>query len=276
MKGAIQMNELIKINTDNSDRPTVMGRDLHMALNIQTPYKQWFDRMCEYGFTENIDFCTNLCESTGGRPSVDHQLTVDMAKQICMIQRSPEGRKYREYFLEIERQWNNPEAIMARALKIADRKLLDVTAQMQQLTAKNEQLTEENEELYIKTIQQEHQIDQLQPLANYTSIILANPGLVTITQIAKDYGMSGQMMNQKLKELKVQYKQNGQWLLYAPYQGKGYTHSKTQEIIRTDGRRDVVMSTMWTQEGRLFIYNILKKNGIVPTIEQHYSPKPLF
>lgn len=270
------MNELIKINTDNSDRPTVMGRDLHMVLNIQTPYKQWFDRMCEYGFTENIDFCTNLCESTGGRPSVDHQLTIDMAKQICMIQRSPKGRKYREYFLEIERQWNNPEAIIARALKIADRKLLDVTAQMQQLTVKNEQLTEENEELHIKTIQQEHQIDRLQPLANYTAIILANPGLVTITQIAKDYGMSGQMMNQKLKELKVQYKQNGQWLLYAPYQGKGYTHSKTQEIIRTDGRRDVVMSTMWTQEGRLFIYNILKKNGIVPMIEQHYSPKPLF
>lgn len=271
------MNELIKINTDNSDRPTVSGRELHKLLEINTRYNDWFPRMCEFGFTENIDFYSIVSKSPdGGRPSMDHQLTIDMAKQICMIQRSPEGRKYREYFLEIERQWNNPEAIMARALKIADRKLLDVTAQMQQLTVKNEQLTEENEELYIKTIQQEHQIDQLQPLANYTSIILANPGLVTITQIAKDYGMSGQMMNQKLKELKVQYKQNGQWLLYAPYQGKGYTHSKTQEIIRTGGRRDVVMSTMWTQEGRLFIYNLLKKNGIVPMIEQHYSPKPLF
>lgn len=79
------MNEIIKINYgENSDRPTVSGRDLHEALMIETPYKKWFDRMTEYGFTEGTDFWTFLSESTGGRPSTDHQLTIEMAKEICM------------------------------------------------------------------------------------------------------------------------------------------------------------------------------------------------
>lgn len=118
------MNELITVNYDeNNDRPTVMGRDLHKALEIKTAYKDWFPRMCEYGFIEGEDFCSFLSESTGGRPSTDHQLTIEMAKEICMIQRSEIGKKCRQYFIEIEKQWNDPEAIMARALKIANNKI---------------------------------------------------------------------------------------------------------------------------------------------------------
>lgn len=80
------MNELIKVNTDNSDRPTVMGRDLHEALEISTRYNDWFKRMCEYGFSEGVDFYSVLSKTQeNGRPSTDHQLTIDMAKQICMI-----------------------------------------------------------------------------------------------------------------------------------------------------------------------------------------------
>ena len=125
------MNDLISINYDGSDRPTVMGRDLHEALEIQTPYKKWFDRMCEYGFAENTDFVTmdkNVRRADGTempQKQFNHQLTIDMAKEICMIQRSDIGRKCRQYFIDVERQWNNPEAIMSRALKIADRKLLE-------------------------------------------------------------------------------------------------------------------------------------------------------
>lgn len=79
------MDELVKINYENQ-RPTVLGRDLHEALEVKTAYKDWFPRMCEYGFEEGSDFSSFLSESTGGRPSIDHQLTIDMAKELCMIQ----------------------------------------------------------------------------------------------------------------------------------------------------------------------------------------------
>lgn len=99
------MDELIRINYD-SERPTVNGRDLHDALQVKTAYKDWFPRMCEYGFFEGTDFCSFLSESSGGRPAVNHQLTIDMAKQLCMIQRTEIGRKFRQYFIQVEEAWN--------------------------------------------------------------------------------------------------------------------------------------------------------------------------
>lgn len=80
--------------------------------------------MVEYGFTDGVDFCSILSESTGGRPATDHQITIDMAKELCMIQRNERGKQARQYFLQLERDWNSPEKVMARALKIADRKIL--------------------------------------------------------------------------------------------------------------------------------------------------------
>ena len=100
------MNELVKINYEN-ERPTVSGRDLHEALEVKTAYKDWFPRMCEYGFEEGKDFSSFLSKSTGGRPSTDHQLTLDMAKEICMIQRTPIGKKCREYFIEVEKKYQD-------------------------------------------------------------------------------------------------------------------------------------------------------------------------
>ena len=116
------MNELIKI-TYNNDRPAVSARDLHDFLEVKTAYKDWFPRMCEYGFTEGEDFCSFLSESTGGRPAQDAVLTIDMAKELCMIQRNEKGKKARQYFLQIEKEWNSPEKVMARALQIAGDKL---------------------------------------------------------------------------------------------------------------------------------------------------------
>lgn len=103
------MNELIKINYDNADRPTVSGRELYEALKVETPYKKWFDRMTEYGFSENSDFWTILSESTGGRPATDHQLTIPMAKELCMLQRTDKGKQMRQYFIAVEEQWNSPD-----------------------------------------------------------------------------------------------------------------------------------------------------------------------
>jgi len=108
------MNDLIKVNYENSTRPTVMGRDLHEVLEIKTAYKDWFPRMCEYGFIEGEDFCSILSESTGGRPSTDHQLTIDMAKEICMIQRTDIGRKVRKYFINVENEYKEIKLINLR------------------------------------------------------------------------------------------------------------------------------------------------------------------
>ena len=112
------------------------------------------------------------------------------------------------------------------------------------------------------------QIGELKPKADYTDKILQSKGVVPITAIAKDYGMSGQEMNRLLHSMKVIYKIGGQWLLYSKYHAKGYTHSETVSFYHADGRPDVKMNTKWTQKGRLFLYEMLKKKGILPVIEQ--------
>lgn len=121
--------------------------------------------------------------------------------------------------------------------------------------------------LEVENAQQKQIIGELKPRVDYTDKILNCKGLVTITQIAKDYGMSGMKMNSLLHNLGVQYKQSGQWLLYSKHHEKGYTHSKTINIVHNDGTSDSRMETKWTQKGRLFIYELLKKQNILPLIE---------
>lgn len=128
---------------------------------------------------------------------------------------------------------------------------------------------EEKEKLQLENSQQLQIIGELKPKADYMDKILQNKGLVTITAIAKDYGMSGQAMNDKLHELGIQYKQSGQWFLYEKYHDKGYTHSETIDLKHKDGNQFVKMNTKWTQKGRLFLYELLKKNNLLPVIEQN-------
>ncbi len=141
------MNDLIAINYD-SDKPTVSGRELHEALEIKEKYTDWFKRMTEYGFTEDEDFCSNLSESSfseksekpnkGGRPSTDHQLTIPMAKEICMLQRNEKGKEFRQYFIKVEEAWNSPEMIMKRALDYANESVKKLQIQVSALTVDNE------------------------------------------------------------------------------------------------------------------------------------------
>lgn len=112
------------------------------------------------------------------------------------------------------------------------------------------------------------QVSESRPKADYYDKIMQSKSLVTITQIAKDYGWSAKQMNDKLHSLGVQYKIGGQWVLYSKYQDKGYTFSTTVDITKRDGSSDVKMNTKWTQKGRVFIYNLLKVEDILPTIEQ--------
>lgn len=247
------MNELIKINYD-TEQPTVSARELHEKLNIETPFKKWIDRMCEYGFEDGKDFWTKMSESRGGRPSTEYDLTIDMAKQICMIQRTPEGRECRQYFIDLEKAWNTPEQIMARALKMADRSI--------------ESLKERCKFLGGQVEEQQKVIEELQPKATYYDLILQCPDLVSTTEIAKDYGMSAKKFNTLLHDLKIQFKQSGVWFLYQKYAGFGYTKSKTHNYSDEDGIQHSRQHIYWTQKGRLFLYDLLKEEGIVPMIEQ--------
>lgn len=125
------MNEIIKINLNDNQEPVVSGRQLHEALGVKTAYKDWFPRMTEYGFVEGQDFCSNLSKSTGGRRATDHIIKLDMAKEIAMIQRTDKGKQVRAYFIQIEKDYNSPEKIMARALLLADKKVHQLEAQIE-------------------------------------------------------------------------------------------------------------------------------------------------
>lgn len=128
------MNNLINITLNENQEPVVSGRQLHQVLGVKTPYSMWFDRMVEYGFTENQDFLLNNSvkqTGRGGHNKIDHVLKLDMAKEIAMIQRTDKGKEVRQYFIQVEKDFNSPEKIMARALLMADKKVHKLEAQIE-------------------------------------------------------------------------------------------------------------------------------------------------
>ena len=128
------MNELIEVTLNDNHEPVISGRQLHEALEVKTPYSMWFDRMVEYGFTENQDFLlNNFVKQTGrgGHNRVDHIIKLDMAKEIAMIQRTERGKQVRQYFIQVEKDFNSPEKIMARALLMADKKVHQLEAKIE-------------------------------------------------------------------------------------------------------------------------------------------------
>ena len=127
--------------------------------------------------------------------------------------------------------------------------------------AKNRQLTD-------TVAIQNQQIAELQPKASYYDVVLNCKDVISISKISKDYGKSAQWLNEYLHKKKVQFKQGDIWLLYEKYADKGYTHSRTHIINGKGGKPETKMHTYWTQKGRLFIYDLLKSDGIVPLIER--------
>lgn len=245
-KGVIEMNELIPTINGN-DRILVSGRDLHEFLEVTERYNSWFERMVTYGFVENVDFTSvksfALVNNGAKREIDDHHLVINMAKEISMLQRNEKGKIARQYFLELDEKWNSPEMVMKRAMDY-------LNARVEKLQTENLVLVQQNSEL--------------QPKASYYDMVLQNKSLLSVSKIAKDYGMSAIKLNKLLYELGVQYKQGDIWLLYAKYQDKGYTQTTTH-VIDADRSR---VSTKWTQKGRLFIYDLLKREGIFPVIER--------
>lgn len=127
---------------------------------------------------------------------------------------------------------------------------------------------EKNEQLRLEVGQQKQVISELQPKATYYDLILSSVDCLTVTQIAKDYGMSAKSLNQFLFDKKVQFKQSGTWLLYQNHADKGYTKSETVSITYRNGEKGSKLNTKWTQKGRLFLYELLKRDGILPLMEQ--------
>ena len=137
------MNELINIKTNETGEPSVSGRELHEFLGVETPYRKWIPRMIEYGFTEGKDFNTDKNVRVGeegnrevARELTDHLLTIDMAKEIAMIQRTDRGKQARQYFIQVEKDYNSPEKIMARALRIAEKELSTLKLDVERMKPK--------------------------------------------------------------------------------------------------------------------------------------------
>lgn len=243
------MEELMKVQVKN-DRQLVSARDLHKGLGLKGRFSRWFKTNSEL-FTENEDFykCTSSTVVNNGavRELDDYLLTIEMAKQLAMMARTEKSKLYREYFLDLERKWNSPEMVMHRALEFSN--------------ARIKQLKLENQNLSI-------QLEESNKKASYLDLILGDPTPILITQIANDYGYSAVAFNRLLKKLKVQRCVNGQWILYRAFMGKGYTSTKSKTYEDHHGKLRTKIYTVWTQKGRRFIYDILKKNGILPLIER--------
>ena len=170
----------------------------------------------------------------------------------------PSIRKHGAYMTEqtIEQIITSPDFLIKLATELKNEK-----EARQEAEAKNFKLEHE-------VVGLNEKISELKPKADYVDRILKSTSLVTTTQIAKDYGMGAPTFNKKLKELKVQHNVGGQWVLTYKYQGKGYASSETVEVKKKDGSIKTVMHTKWTQKGRLFLHDFLKKHNIIPLIEQ--------
>lgn len=211
------MNEIININY-SSDRPTVLGRDLHDMLGVETRYDTWFARMCEYGFSEESDYCSILSvrdDGKAGRRRTDHQLTIPMAKEICMLQRTERGKECRQYFIKIEEQWNSPDAIMQRALQIANSRVEKLRGENLALQAANSDLTVKNQ--------------VMQPKADYFDQLVDRNLLTNFRDTAKQLGIKPRTFTTWLVDHKYLYRDKSGKL--NPYEAKNKGLFEVKEFV---------------------------------------------
>ena len=237
------MNELIKITEYNGNQ-AVSARDLHKFLEITERFSSWFERMLQYGFVENIDY--QGCEffnALANQTLTDYAITFDCAKEISMIQRSKKGKEAREYFIECEKQLRSGKFALPTTYKEALQSLLIEVETKERLQAQNELQAKE--------------LEKQAPKVAYYDEVLTSQSTYNANQIAKELGMSAVTLNKKLHDLKVQYKQGGQWLLYHPHQNKGYTKTVTYTYTDSKGETCTNSSTVWTEKGRAFIHSLI-------------------
>jgi anti-repressor protein len=242
-------NELIKVTVKN-DQQLVSARDLYKGLGIKRRFSAWWEQNGKE-FEEDIDFQPVLIstprENRGNIELQDYALTIDMAKQLCLLSRTKKGKEYREYLIEIEKKWNDPQNVVQRAMDI--------------LHSENLQLKLENKSL-------NRQLEESNKKASYLDVILGTTDAMVTTQIAMDYGYTAVKFNKLLHALGIQHKVNGQWILYKAYMGKKYTTTKLHTYTDKHGKDHAKPLTAWTQKGRRLIYDILKENNVLPLIER--------
>ena len=245
------MNELLKINYE-AEQPTVSARDLHEALEINTRFNDWFSRMAEYGFENGVDF--NLLKNEKvrlegnrevKRDIMDYQISVDMAKQICMIQRSEKGKQYRQYFIDLEKAWNTPEQIFARALKMADQKI--------------EKLKETNAGLL-------EDVERMRPKEIFADAAKASTSSILIGDLAKLLRQNGVDTGQK--RLFEQLRNEGYLMKTGSsrnmpkqkYVANGFFQIKETVISNPDGSVRMTKTTKVTGKGQQYFLNKYLKN----------------
>lgn len=222
------MNELIKIDYTR-ENPTVLGRDLHAALKVETPYRIWFPRMVEYGFTDGVDYLTvnNSVRRADGtempQTQTDHRITVDMAKEICMLQRTEKGKECRQYFIELEKKWNDPASIMARALQLAERQIES-----------------------LKTVNV-----QLLPKADYFDKLVSRGHLTSLRETAKELSISERYFVESLIENEYLYRNKRGVLL--PMNGKNRGYFEVKDYCNTVSGHTGVQTLVTVTEKQFLI-----------------------
>lgn len=243
------MNSLINIQVKNG-RQLVNARDLYKGLEVKRRFSAWWEQNSK-GFEENEDFTsvlTSTVVANGARkPIQDYLVTIDMAKELCMMSKTEKGKEVRKYFIQVEKNWNSPDMVIHRALEISN-------SRVKELESKNKALSLQLEETTKK--------------ASYLDLILGTPDVMATTQIAADYGYSAKEFNKLLHKVGIQHKVHDQWILYKVYMGKGYVTTKVFTFKDHKGCDRSKPATYWTQKGRKLIYDVLKDEDILPLIER--------
>lgn len=234
------MNELFNVTT-NGDKLTLSARELHKELNVTDRFTRWFERMGEYGFEENIDFTSvkssTLVNNGATRELQDYRITLDMAKEIAMLQRNEKGKEIRRKLIELEKAWNSPEKVMARALDIAHK------------TIANLQI--ENEEM--------------KPKAIFADAVATSDTSILIGDLAKLIKQNGTDIGQK--RLFERMRNDGYLIKKGTSKNmptqvameKGLFEVKERVINNPDGSTRITRTTKVTGRGQIYFINMFKK-----------------
>ena len=246
------MQELIKVTADSKGEQVVSARDLYEFLQITERFSQWCQRMFTYGFMEGQDYIgCKIFNTLANQDVIDYILTLDTAKEIAMLQRSDRGKQARQYFIECEKRLRAQQSqaiAQSTPQSYADalRALAEKVEAEEKLKAEKEKLESENA--------------KLAPKAEYTDKVLASVTDITTTTIAKELGMSAIKLNKILCQEKIQYYQDGHYVLYSKYQSKGYTETRTYQWYDKSGVSHTKHSTVWTERGRALVHSVVNQS----------------
>jgi len=224
------MSNLITIQTNDNMEQIVSARELHEKLGLSQKFTDWFKYQSEkLNLKEGIDFITNLGESTGGRPSVDYIVPIDIAKHLCMISGGEKAHLIRQYFIQAEKAWNSPEMVMSRALKLAERKIISLEEERQMLLPKAQSY------------------DQFMDGSN----------LQTMNDVAKCLGIGRNKLFALLKQKKILRSNNTP---YQEYIDRGYFEVKEKPIKMGDASINYAQ-TFVTAKGVDYISKLIEKTA---------------